>query len=227
VRKKKAVVLLSGGIDSSTTLFIAKRRGYECYPLIFDYGQRHRRELKSAIDISKIVHGKHKILKISLPWQGSSLTDKKRRLPSARSLSEIKRGIPSSYVPARNTIFLSFALSLAESIGAEKIFIGANAVDFSGYPDCREPYLKAFGRVIKEGTKAGALGRKISVEAPLLFKTKSDIVKEAKRLGVPYRRTWSCYKGGKRPCGVCDSCILRKKGFEEAGIKDPLVNSER
>ena len=227
MKKKRAVVLLSGGIDSSTTLFIAKRKGYECHTLIFDYGQRHRRELRSAVDIAKAARGRHKILKISLPWQGSSLIDKSKRLPSARPLKEIKKGIPSSYVPARNTIFLSFALSFAESIGAEKIFIGANAVDFSGYPDCRGPYLKAFGKVIKEGTKAGAEGRKISIEAPLLFKTKSDIVKEARRLGVPYARTWSCYSGGKRPCGKCDSCILRKKGFEEAGIKDPLLNNEQ
>jgi 7-cyano-7-deazaguanine synthase len=142
-------------------------------------------------------------------------------------LRRITRGIPSSYVPARNTIFLSFALSFAESIRAGKIFIGANAIDYSGYPDCRKSYLKAFEGVIKKGTKAGTEGRKISIEAPLVLKTKADIVRDAVRLGVPLELTWSCYKGGKRPCGVCDSCILRKKGFGEAGIKDPLIAYER
>ncbi|MFH1752616.1 MAG: 7-cyano-7-deazaguanine synthase QueC [Candidatus Omnitrophota bacterium] len=226
MKNKRAVVLLSGGLDSATTLFIAKQRGYECYPLVFDYGQRHRRELRSASYIAKAARCRPKVLKISLPWRGSSLIGRKGRLPKSRSYREIKKGIPSSYVPARNTIFLSFALSFAESIGARKIFIGANAVDFSGYPDCRGPYLKAFEMVIKEGTKAGVEGRAISIEAPLLLKTKGDIVKVAESLRVPYSRTWSCYRGGKRPCGQCDSCVLRKKGFVEAGLADPLVKDE-
>lgn len=222
-KMKRAVVLLSGGIDSATTLFVAKDRGYECYPLIFDYGQRHKRELESAKSISNLARCKYRILKIALPWKGSSLLDKREKLPKARSLKGIKRGIPSSYVPARNTIFLSFALSYAEAIGADKIFIGANSIDFSGYPDCRNSFFRAFENVVREGTKAGVDGRRISIEAPLLFKTKSQIIKEGMCLKVPYKKTWSCYEGKEMPCGSCDSCILRRKGFEGAGIKDPLV----
>ena len=225
--KRRAVVLLSGGVDSATTLFTAKKRGYECYPLIFDYRQRHRREIESAKRISRKAGLRYKILKIALPWKGSSLLEEDVKLPKARRDREMRKGIPSSYVPARNTIFLSYALSFAEAIGAEKIFIGVNAVDFSGYPDCRSPYLKAFGKVIKEGTKAGAEGRGISVEAPLLFKTKAEIIKKGARLGVPYGDTWSCYEGKRAPCGACDSCIIRARGFKEAGIEDPLMDNGR
>lgn len=221
--KKKAVVLLSGGIDSATTLFMAKDRGYKCYPLIFDYGQRHRRELKSAKKMSEVAGYKYRILKIELPWKGSSLIDRRKNLPRKRCLKEMPRYIPSSYVPARNTIFLSFALSYAEAIGAHKIFMGANSIDFSGYPDCRKRFFRAFQRVIREGTKIGVSGRQVSVEAPLLFKSKSQIIKEGVQLKVPYEYTWSCYEGKDRPCGYCDSCIIRKKGFEDAGIKDPLA----
>lgn len=221
--KRKAIVLLSGGIDSATTLFMAKDKDYECYPLIFDYKQRHRRELDSARKISNAAGFKYKILNITLPWKGSSLIDKRESLPKARSIREIKRGVPSSYVPARNAIFLSFAASFAEAIGAEKVFIGANSVDFSGYPDCRPAFIKAFDGLIREGTKAGLEGRRISVEAPLLLKTKAQIIKEGRRLDVPYKYTWSCYDGKETPCGTCDSCILRRKGFEEAGIEDPLM----
>lgn len=224
---KKAVVLLSGGLDSATTLFIAKAKGHKCYPLIFDYGQRHKRELESAKAISRAAGFKYKVLKIDLPWQGSSLLDKNKKLPKRRSFKKIKSGIPSSYVPARNTIFLSFALSFAEALGARKIFIGANAIDYSGYPDCRSSFFKAFDNVIKQGTKAGSEGRRISVETPLLNKTKKDIISEGSRLRVPYKYTWSCYEGKAYPCGVCDSCIIRKKGFEDAGIKDPLVSYGR
>ena len=221
--KKRAVVLLSGGIDSATTLFIAKKMGYECYPLIFDYGQRHKKELASARKISKRAGYKPRVLKIEFPWKGSSLIDKGERLPKGRQLNEMKKEIPSSYVPARNTIFLSFALSYAEAIEAYKIFIGANSIDFSGYPDCRKVFFTAFEHVIREGTKMGLQGRRVSIEAPLLFKTKTEIIREGMRLKVPYKDTWSCYEGKDRPCGKCDSCIIRKKGFEGAGIKDPIA----
>jgi len=220
---KKAIVLLSGGIDSATTLFMAKEKGYQCLPLIFNYGQRHKKELESAKKISRSAGCGYKILKIRFPWKGSSLLDRKNKLPHKRSFKEMKKKVPSTYVPARNAIFLSFALSYAETVGAAKIFIGANAVDFSGYPDCRGVFLKSFERLIRSGTRAGMEGRRISLEAPLLFKSKSQIVKEAKRLGVPYGQTWSCYAGGKDPCGSCDSCVIRDRGFKEAGIKDPLA----
>ena len=225
--KKRAVILLSGGIDSATTLFMAKDKGYECHPLIFDYGQRHRRELESAKKISNRAGCKYRILKIELPWKGSALVDRKKNLPRSRTLREIKKGIPPTYVPARNTIFLSFALSYAETIGAHKIFIGANSVDFSGYPDCRPIFIRAFEGVIREGTKASQEGKNIRVEAPLLLKTKAQIIKEGTRLDVPYEHTWSCYDGKNRPCGSCDSCILREKGFEGAGVNDPLVRYAR
>lgn len=224
---KKAIVLLSGGIDSSITLFMAKEMGYECYPLLFDYGQRHKKELESAKSVSEKAGCVCRILKIDLPWKGSLLLDEQTEVAGSRPIREMPKSIPATYVPARNTIFLSFALSYAEAIGAEKIFIGANAVDFSGYPDCREPYFKAFESVIKEGTKAGIEGREISIEAPLLSMAKAQIIKQGTRLGVPYEDTWSCYDGKDTPCGVCDSCIIRLKGFEEAGIQDPLMKYGR
>ncbi|NQT29625.1 MAG: 7-cyano-7-deazaguanine synthase QueC [Candidatus Saganbacteria bacterium] len=198
---KKAVVLLSGGLDSTTTLYLAKKQGYSCQALIFDYGQRHKRELKSAVAVAKRAKVAYQIIKISLPWKGSSLLDKKSKIPERKIL----KGIPSTYVPARNLIFLSFALSYAEAIGAKTIFIGANAIDFSGYPDCRPSFYKAFQKVIKTGTKA----KKIKVKTPLIYLTKAQIVALGKKLKAPLEMTWSCYKGGKRPCGVCDSCKLR------------------
>ncbi len=220
---KKAVVLLSGGIDSATALFMAKKRGFQCHCLIFDYGQRHIREIDSAKRIARLAKCEYKVLKIALPWKGSALTDRKKILPKARRPEEMKKGIPSSYVPSRNTIFLSFASSFAEVIGAYKIFIGANSIDFSGYPDCRASYLRTFECAVREGTKAGQEGRRISIEAPLLFKTKSQIIKVGQELKVPYGHTWSCYEGRERPCGSCDPCILRKKGFYGAYLKDPLI----
>jgi len=223
--RKRAVVLLSGGIDSATALYIARRRGYECYPLVFDYGQRHRREVESAKRIAAGAGLGYTVLKIALPWKGSSLLAGGAGPAGVRRRG--KRGIPPTYVPSRNTIFLSYAASFAEAIGARKIFIGANCVDFPGYPDCRGGYLKAFGRVLKEGTKAGVEGRRISVDAPLLFKSKAEIIKKGARLGVPYRDTWSCYEGKRAPCGACDSCAVRARGFGEAGMKDPLTHSGR
>jgi 7-cyano-7-deazaguanine synthase len=201
----KAIVLLSGGLDSSTVLYLAKKRGYKCYALIFDYGQRHRKEVIRASRISRLSGTPYQIVKIGFPWKGSALLDKKIKVPVKRKFS----GIPSTYVPARNTIFLSFALSFAEAIGARAIFIGANAIDFSGYPDCRPQFFRAFQKVIETGT----IARKIKIEAPLLRLTKAEIVQLAKKLKVPVELTWSCYQGGAKPCGVCDSCRLREKGF--------------
>lgn len=213
---KKAVILLSGGIDSTTTLYFAKKQGYKCYALIFDYGQRHKREVRSAVAVAKCAKVTYRIIKIALPWGGSSLLDKKMKIPVGRSLKEITQGIPSTYVPARNTIFLSFALSYAEAIGAEVIFIGANVIDFSGYPDCRPSFYHAFQKVIKEGTKK----KKIKVLTPLINMTKAQIIRLGMKLKAPLELTWSCYQGGRRPCGVCDSCRLREKGFSQLGIRD-------
>jgi len=213
---KKAVVLLSGGLDSATTLYLAKSRGFNCNCLIFNYGQRHVKEIEQARKIARLTGCKYKVLKIALPWKGSSLIDTRLRVPEKRSLKNISSGIPSTYVPARNTIFLSFAASFAESIGAGRIFIGANAIDFSGYPDCSPAYFREFSKVIKKGTKA----KDIKIETPLVNKTKSQIIKLAGKIGVPLRLTWSCYKGRKKPCGTCDSCRLRARGFKEAGVED-------
>jgi len=220
--KPKAVVLLSGGLDSAVVLYIAKKRGYDCHCLSFDYGQRHKREIASSRLIAKRRGASLDVVKLELPWKGSSLLDKKERLPFNRTIKEIKSKIPSTYVPSRNTIFLSVASSLAEAIKARAIFIGAHYEDSSGYPDCRKDYLEAFSKVIKLGTKAGREGA-LTLEFPLINKGKSDIIKTGRALGVPFELTWSCYEGGKTPCLGCDSCILRAKGFKEAGIEDPLI----
>lgn len=220
---KKAIVLLSGGLDSTTTLYYAKSKGYDCHCLIFDYGQRHRKEIDAAKRIARLAGCRYKVVKFGLPWKGSSLLDDGLKIPEVTRLQGRKAAsvIPNTYVPARNIIFLSFGLSHAEAIGADSIFIGANAVDYSGYPDCRPEFFKAFRGVVKTGTKVGS---GMEIKAPLVKKTKKEIVELAKRLGAPLELTWSCYKGETRPCGVCDSCVLRKKGFREAGLKDPLLN---
>lgn len=221
---KKAVVLLSGGLDSAVALWWAKKNGYRCRALSFDYGQRHRRELKNARAIARFAGISHDVVRLRLPWSESSLTGKNRKIPRHR-LSEIaKSGIPSTYVPGRNTLFLSFAMSLADEARTDAIVIGANAIDYSGYPDCRGPYLRAFERVANLGTKIGSTGMKrIRILAPLVRLTKKGIVRLGAKLKAPLRLTWSCYQGGRRPCGWCDSCLLRAKGFAEAGVSDPIL----
>lgn len=221
---KEAIVLLSGGLDSSTMLAMAKAQGYEVTALTFDYGQKHRRELHSAKKVAKSIGVKeHIVMSLDLgQLLQSSLTQKGMRVPRRRSKREICDGIPDTYVPSRNIIFLSIASSIAESRGADAVFIAANAVDFSGYPDCTPEFILAFQRVLEVGTKAGKEGKPIVVEAPLLSKTKADIVREAVKLKVPLKLTWSCYEGGEKACGECDSCQLRLRGFSEAGLDDPI-----
>jgi 7-cyano-7-deazaguanine synthase len=217
----KAVVLLSGGLDSATTLYYAKKKGYRVHALLFDYGQRHKKELLCGVKIAKAARCPYQIVKIGLPWKGSALLDKKMKVPRGRRLDATD--IPPTYVPARNIIFLSFAASFAEAIGARKIFIGANAVDYSGYPDCRPDFFAAYAKVLEKGLKTGVEGHKISVETPLIRLTKAQIVRLGVKLKVPHDLTWSCYSGLRWLCGQCDSCRLRAKGFREAGVKDPVL----
>ena len=219
----KAVVLLSGGLDSATTLYYAKSKGHQCHCLVFDYGQRHRREIKSALAVAKRAHCPYSLVKINLPWKGSALLDKNISLPKNKSLT--RPGIPATYVPARNIIFLSFAASYAEAIGARDIFIGANAIDYSGYPDCRPKFIKSYQAMLGLGLKTGVEHQRIHVSTPLIRMTKAQIVKLAVKLKVSVGLTWSCYKGGTKPCGVCDSCRFRAKGFEEAGIEEMPIFS--
>ncbi len=215
---KKSIVLLSGGLDSATTLYDAKAQGYRVSALIFDYGQRHKKEIQSAISIARAAQVSYEVVKISLPWKGSALLDKKIKVPRGRKL--MAKDIPVTYVPARNIIFLSFAASFAEAVGADTIFIGANAIDYSGYPDCRPDFFAAYAKVLAKGLKTGVEGHKIKVKTPLIRKTKAQIIQLGLKLGVPYHLTWSCYAGGRRPCGMCDSCRLRMRGFEEVGVRE-------
>lgn len=220
----RAVVLLSGGLDSATALWWARFvKNWRCRALAFDYGQRHKKELNRARALARVAGIPLDVIKISLPWGGSSLLDKRAPLPHPAA-HRIGRGpLPSTYVPARNTIFLSFALSCADAIGADRVVIGANALDYSGYPDCRPRYLTAMARVARLGTRrAEETGRPIRIEAPLLRLSKAGIVRLGKKWGVPWALTWSCYRGGPRPCGRCDSCRLRQKGFDAAGLVDPV-----
>jgi 7-cyano-7-deazaguanine synthase len=223
----KAVILLSGGLDSSTVLYQAKADGYECYAISFDYQQRHRRELESALSVGKAIGVvEHQIVGFDLRlWGGSALTDNKIALPAQRSITEMADNIPITYVPARNTIFLSFALGYAEAIGAEKVYIGVNALDYSGYPDCRPDYINAMQDVFRLGTKRGREGKSISIVAPLINLKKTEIIRLGNMLGVPWHLTWSCYAGtdvNNRACGVCDSCLLRLAAFNELGLTDPI-----
>jgi 7-cyano-7-deazaguanine synthase len=219
-----AVCLLSGGLDSATAAAIAQSRGFEIYALSFDYGQRHRRELDAARAVAgSLGAAQHLVLGFDLRlWGGSALTSG-MDVPAGRSPEDMARDIPVTYVPARNIIFLSFALAWAETLEARHIFIGANQLDYSGYPDCREEFLRAFEHMAALGTRAGVDGRPVKIEAPLVHMTKADIIREGTRLGVDFSLTWSCYLGGARPCQQCDSCILRAKGFQEAGMTDPLL----
>jgi len=216
---KKAGVLLSGGLDSATMLYWAMARGYETHCLIFSYNQRHLGEIKKAVRIAGCAGRPYTIVNIKLPWGGSSLLGKSGGVPRG-SISSKK--IPSTYVPGRNTIFISYALSFCEAMKMDFIFIGANAVDFSGYPDCRPRYYKEFNRLLKQAS----LG-KVSIKTPLLKKSKKEIVLLARRLKVPVEYTWSCYSGGRYPCGKCDSCLLRAKGFREAGMDDPALKRKK
>jgi 7-cyano-7-deazaguanine synthase len=221
---KKAVCLLSGGLDSATCLAYARREGFECFALSFDYGQRHRVELDAAAQVAACLGAaRHIVAKISLDaFGGSALTDN-IAVPKARSLEEMGRGIPVTYVPARNTIFLSFALAWAEVLDSADIFLGVNALDYSGYPDCRPEFIEAYERMANLATKAGVEGRtRVKIHTPLIHLTKAQIVRLGYELGVPFGLTHSCYDPlpGSRPCGECDACLLRRKGFEEAGIED-------
>lgn len=220
---KRAIVLLSGGLDSAVALYYAIDKGYECLCLVFDYGQRHRKEIESAKRIAQSAGCLLQIVKITLPWKGSSLLEKKIRInkgvraPESQSVREI----PSTYVPGRNIIFLSFALSYAEAVNADAIFIGSHSQDYSGYPDCRPGFYHTFIKAARQGTKRGVEGNPIKIVTPLIHKNKSQIIRLGARLGVPFELTWSCYNGRKYPCGRCDSCYFRDKGFKEAGISDP------
>ncbi len=226
--EKKAVVLLSGGIDSTTTLALAKREGYRVYALSFRYGQRNRFELDAAKRVAKALGvEEHLIIDIDLRLIGGSALTGTIEVPKGRTAQEIGKGIPVTYVPARNTIFLSFGLAWAEVLMAQDIFIGVNSIDYSGYPDCREEYIRAFEEMANLALKETVEGKiRIKIRTPLIRMRKSEIIKKGLELGVDYGMTISCYDplpDGK-PCGLCDSCILRKKGFEELGIPDPAYS---
>ena len=222
---KKAICLLSGGLDSTVSLYVARSEGYSPIALSIEYGQRHSREISFARTLTQELKIPHFIAAMSMPWKGSALLDAKIKLPKDRDEKTMSGEIPVTYVPGRNSVFISMAMSCAEAENAEAIFIGANVLDYSGYPDCRPEYLKAVVAAMWRGTKAGVEGRKIEIKAPLIKLTKKDIVLMGQKLGVPFRTTWSCYAGDDKPCGVCDSCILRAKGFREAGIPDPLLGA--
>ena len=216
---KKAVVLLSGGLDSATTAAIAIAEGYEAIALSFRYGQRHHRELLAAKKIVEKLHIKeHFIVDVNLSqWGGSSLTDTKMDIPQDGVKPDV---IPSTYVPGRNTVFIAIALSLAEAKQAEAVYLGINAVDYSGYPDCRPEYLTAYQQLANLASKVGVEGNAIQLVAPLVKDSKVDIVRRALSLGVPIEDTWSCYQGGEQPCGLCDSCRIRDQALIEAGRSD-------
>lgn len=215
----KAVVLLSGGLDSATTAAIAIAQGYEAIALSFNYGQRHKKELEAAKKIAEALKIKeHFITDINLSqWGGSSLTDESMSIPNEGVQADV---IPSTYVPGRNTVFIAIALSLAEAKNAQAIYLGINAVDYSGYPDCRPEYLAAYQQLANLSSKAGVEGNAPQLIAPLVKDSKADIVRRALELKVPIADTWSCYQGGKTPCGVCDSCRIRDRALIEAGRKD-------
>jgi len=222
VNPSKAVVLISGGLDSATTLAMAREQGFACYAMSFDYGQRHRVELQAAAEISRRLGVvEHKLIRIDLGnMGGSALTDLNIAVPETPT-----EAIPVTYVPARNTLFLAFALGWAEVLGAQDIFIGVNAVDYSGYPDCRPAFIESFEHLANLATRAGIEGRRCHIQAPLMHLSKAEIIREGIRLGVDYSCTISCYQADKtgRACGVCETCRFRRQGFLEAGVSDPTV----
>jgi len=214
--EKRAVCLISGGMDSAVAAAVAQHEGYKLYALTFNYDQRNLRELGAAKEIAKHLGAHHKIFEINLRQiGGSALTD-------AIEVPEKVEGIPVTYVPARNTIFLSCSLAYAEVVDAEAIFIGVNAVDYSGYPDCRPEYIEAFQHMADAALKRSVEGRPIHIKAPLLYLSKAEIVKKGLELGVPFEKTWSCYREGKRACGRCPSCTFRLAAFEKVGVRDPI-----
>lgn len=221
-------MLLSGGLDSATTLALALREAPPAHALTIRYGQRHGIEVERAGEIARILGvASHRTVDLDLSFlAGSALTDRSVPVPTGRPEAEMGEGVPVTYVPARNTVFLSLALAWAEVLGAGSLWIGANAVDFSGYPDCRPQFLDAFAALARAGTRRGATGGGFEIRAPLLRRTKGEIVRLALDLGVPIARTVSCYQADRRgrPCGACDACVLRAKGFREAGIPDPALS---
>jgi len=221
----RAVVLLSGGLDSCVSAAIAQEQGFDLFALSVDYGQRHARELQAARDVARALGAReHRVVRVDLRGiGGSALTDASIAVPRDRPEAAMQAAIPVTYVPARNTVFLALALGHAEVADADAVFFGANALDYSGYPDCRPEYVEAFQRLADRATKRGVEGRPIRIAAPLLAMTKADIVRRGADLKAPLHLTWSCYEGGARQCGRCDSCLLRRKGFREAGLEDPVA----
>ena len=221
----RAVCLLSGGLDSSVCLALARSQGFECYALSFDYGQRHRVELESAARVAQSLGvARHLVVPIDLRVFGGSALTSDLEVPKGRSAAQMTTEIPVTYVPARNTVFLSLALAWAEVLGCSDIFIGVNALDYSGYPDCRPEFIEAYEEMANLATKAGVEGRMgLKIHTPLIHLSKAEIVKLGAQVGLDFSLTHSCYDPDEfgRPCGQCDSCVLRRKGFEEAGMKDP------
>jgi len=221
---KKAVCLISGGLDSAVSAYIAKDMGYDLFVLSFIYGQKHIKEIEPAKKIAKALNVKKQVIfNIDIGcFGGSSLVDESIKPEINHKLEDIGKDIPNTYVPARNTIFLSIALGFAETIDADAIFIGATATDYSGYPDCKPMYFKAFQKMADLATKKGVKGKNIVIKTPVLKFNKTEIIKKGSELHVPFEKTWSCYLGKEKACGRCDSCLLRLKGFKKAGLKDPL-----
>ena len=226
---RRAIVLLSGGLDSTVAAALAREQGFELHALSFDYGQRHKRELESARAVARALGAaSHIVLDVPIgAYGGSALTQDDIDVPTGRDESAMGADIPVTYVPARNIVFLSLALGVAEVRDADSIFIGANALDYSGYPDCRPEFFHAFEEVARLGTKRGVEGHPLRIIVPLQHMTKADIVRQGMRVEAPLELTWSCYQGGERACGVCDSCALRLKGFREAGVEDPVPYAAR
>lgn len=221
---KKAIVLLSGGLDSTTALYLAKKQGFELYAITFQYGQKHDKELQCARTVAKAAGVKeHKVVNLLLnQWHGCALTDPDMEIENGNIQ---RQDIPDTYVPARNMVFLSVAASWADALDITDIFIGVSEVDYSGYVDCREEFIRAMENAINLGTVLGAEKKqRITIHAPFMHMTKSEEVKLGMQLGVDLGLTWTCYRGGDKPCGTCDSCLLRSKAFEEADVKDPLIS---